>query len=116
CERERLRYQSYFLWKRKFGDEPGPAEKGMTFAPVTVVPRVSAGAGGLEIVLPGDRRVMVHAPVDRQALADVLAVLGRPAGAGGVRGCGGVGAPGCASAEGRPVGAALHGMSEQGVR
>ncbi len=34
CERERLSYQSYFLWKRKFRDEPGPAEKAMTFAPV----------------------------------------------------------------------------------
>ncbi len=87
CERERLSDQSYFLWKRKFRDEPGSAEKGMTFAPVTVVPRASAGAGGLEIVLPGDRRVMVHAPVDRQALADVLAVLGRPAGAGGGAAC-----------------------------
>jgi hypothetical protein len=43
----------------------------VTFAPVTVV----AGSGAIEIVLPQDRRVLVHGPVDRQVLADVLAVL-----------------------------------------
>jgi hypothetical protein len=34
---------------------------------------------GIEIELPGGRRIHVTPPVDRQALADVLAVLeGRP--------------------------------------
>jgi hypothetical protein len=75
CARERVSYQSYFLWKRKFREDPVQAKGEMTFAPVTVVAQAPTGVGGLEIVLPGDRRVIVHAPVDRQALTDVLAVL-----------------------------------------
>jgi hypothetical protein len=52
------------------------------------VPVVSEAAmhstgGQIEIELPGDRRVRVHGPVDRQTLADVLAVLG----AGGAGAC-----------------------------
>lgn len=48
-----------------------------TFVPVRVEEQSTASpAGGrIEIVLPGGRRVHVTAPVDRQALADVLAVL-----------------------------------------
>jgi len=83
CAREHVSYQSYFVWKRKFREEPVQAKGAMTFAPVTVVAEAPAGTGGMEILLPGDRRVVVHAPVDRQALADVLAVLGGAAGAGG---------------------------------
>src|ERR1035437_8690937 len=71
CTRERISYQSYFLWKRKFRDEPVRLQGEVTFAPVTVV----AGSVAIEIVLPQDRRVLVHGPVDRQVLADVLAVL-----------------------------------------
>ena len=38
--------------------------------------------GRIEIVLAGDRRVQVVGPVDRQALADVLAVPAGEPGAG----------------------------------
>jgi hypothetical protein len=31
--------------------------------------------GGMEIVLRGDRRVRLHGPVDRTALAEVVAAL-----------------------------------------
>lgn len=50
------------------------------FVEVRVEGRSSTPAGGrIEIELPGGRRIHVTAPVDRQALADVLAVLeGRP--------------------------------------
>jgi hypothetical protein len=75
CVRERVSYQSYFLWKRKLRKEPVEAKGEVTFAPVSVVGQAPTEAGGMEIVLPGDRRVIVHAPVDRQALTDVLAVL-----------------------------------------
>src|ERR1035437_2854863 len=37
CTRERISYQNYFLWKRKFRDEPGRLQGEVTFAPVTVV-------------------------------------------------------------------------------
>jgi hypothetical protein len=45
--------------------------------PVTVAARTpaSTGKGRIEIILPGDRRVRVMGAVDRQRLADVLAVL-----------------------------------------
>jgi hypothetical protein len=55
-----------------------------TFVPVRLAarriqPRVqevgAGGSGRIEIILSGGRRVHVFAPVDRQALADVLAVL-----------------------------------------
>jgi hypothetical protein len=42
--------------------------------PVRVAEDAPAG-GRIEIVLSGGRRVHVAAPVDRRALADVLAVL-----------------------------------------
>jgi hypothetical protein len=69
----------------------------ISFTPVTVVPSTPAPAplppavsslrssalvpastisGGIEIVLSGDRRVVLRGAVDRQALSDVLAVLG----------------------------------------
>jgi hypothetical protein len=50
------------------------------FVPVRIEEQVScSGDGSIEIELPGGRRVHVGAPVDRQALTDVLAVLeGRP--------------------------------------
>ena len=37
---------------------------------------MSGAEGQIEIVLSGDRRIRIHGPVDRQMLADVLAVLG----------------------------------------
>jgi hypothetical protein len=61
--------------------EPVPAKDKITFAPVTVVASASPMNGNIEIVLSGDRRVVVHGAVDRQALADVLAVLGASVGA-----------------------------------
>lgn len=75
CERERVSYQSFFFWKRQLRNQPVRATGEMTFAPVTVVAPAQTVACGIEIVLLGDCRVVVHAPVDRQALSDVLAVL-----------------------------------------
>jgi len=44
-------------------------------------------SGRIEIILAGDQRVQVVGPVDRQALADVLAVLAGGPGDTQVRGC-----------------------------
>jgi transposase len=77
CGREGVSYQSFFLWKRKLANvaaQPGLAQEKVTFVPVTVLPQVASGR--IEIELPGQLRVCVHGPVDRQLLADVLAVLG----------------------------------------
>ena len=76
CARERVSYQSFFLWKRRFRDEA--ADGKAIFAPVRVVAEEPAPAecGHIEIEFPGGQRVHVRGRVDRQALADVLAVLG----------------------------------------
>ena len=81
CGRERVSYQTFFIWKRKFRSEHVETRGEITFAPVTVVAHSSAPSGSMEIVLPGNHRVVLRGPVDRQALADVLAVLGACAGA-----------------------------------
>ena len=77
CEREGVSYQSFFIWKRRLGliATEGPAI--VAFAPVRVQPEVApeAAAGGIEILLPRDRRVRLTGTVDPQQLAAVLAAL-----------------------------------------
>jgi transposase-like protein len=56
-----------------------PAAAPPAFVPVRVAEEVRTDAARIEIVLCGGRRIQVTAPVDRQALTEVLAVLeGRP--------------------------------------
>jgi len=100
CEQEKIPYPSFFVWRRRLREvsaaasaqsssaaasaESSAESSGkITFAPVTVVPPppsppppASTVSDGIEIVLCGDRRVVLRGSVDRQALADVLAVLG----------------------------------------
>ena len=84
-----LREHRFYWWRRELarrdaekssatGSVPPPA-----FVPVTVTVAgdVPVRAGGrIEIVLRDGRRVRVTGPVDRQRLADVLAVLGAASG------------------------------------
>ena len=67
-------------------NEPVRATDKIAFAPVTVVPQKPVVDGGIEIVLCANRRVLVHGPVDRQSLLDVLEVLSAGA-VGGAMGC-----------------------------
>ena len=54
----------------------GMGQQGQAFVPIRVSAEEAPGAdGSIEIVLREDRRIRVRGPVDRQALADVLAVL-----------------------------------------
>jgi len=86
CRQQRLPAHGFYWWRRELARrdaEPSPA-----FVPVTVAAQMPVGTGGcgegrIEIVLAGDgkgRRVQVVGPVDRQRLADVLAVLEERAG------------------------------------
>ena len=80
CEQEKVSYQSFFDYKRRLRDTPDQSQEKITFAPVTLVPHQvatheSVVSGSIEIVLCANRRVIVHGPVDRQALSDVLEVL-----------------------------------------
>ncbi|MCY2950574.1 MAG: transposase [Planctomycetota bacterium] len=73
CREHALRETAFYFWRRELARrEVADA----AFVPVRVVEEAPTPAGGrIEIVLSGDRRVHVAAPVDRRALADVLAVL-----------------------------------------
>lgn len=55
-----------------------PGRTKSSFAPVHIASALIESSGAedrIEIVLPGDRRIRVRGPVDRQMLADVLAAL-----------------------------------------
>lgn len=85
CGRRRLRESAFYWWRTQLARRDAAAPP---FAPVRVVadvpPRaVGPGAPGrIEIVLPGGRQVRVVGCVERQMLADVLAVLASSAAAG----------------------------------
>jgi hypothetical protein len=87
CRAKSLRESAFYFWRGEIqrrqaehehrrGDEPLAAPM---FVPVHVAER-SAAAGAVEILLADGCRVHVAAPVDRRALADVLAVLRSAAG------------------------------------
>ena len=83
CRKQEVRETAFYFWRREL------ERRGTTFLPVRVTPeptRQEAGPalprqashpseGKIVIVLAGGRRVHVAPPVDRRALADVLAVL-----------------------------------------
>lgn len=74
CAQRGVREHGFYWWRRELArrDADPPA----AFVPVTVMAEASSTpAGRVEIVLPDGRRVRVSGPVDRQLLADVLAVL-----------------------------------------
>ena len=75
CAQEGLAAATFFAWKRRLGTAGTPATVG--FAPVRVQSEVApeAAAGGIEILLPRERRVRLTGLVDRQQLAAVLAAL-----------------------------------------
>jgi transposase-like protein len=92
CREHELRETAFYFWRRELARRDAtdrrraawlpvrratPADqRRAAFMPVQVLQEAPAPAGGrIEIVLSGDRRVHVAAPVDRRALADVVAVL-----------------------------------------
>jgi transposase-like protein len=94
CRKSKLRESAFYFWRKELL-RPDAASKRQrdhvrppaqaAFVPVCVTAEAvepaaqedTAGiqAGRIEIVLAGGRRIHVAPPVDRQALADVLAVL-----------------------------------------
>jgi hypothetical protein len=88
CRRGKLTETAFYFWRSELQrrqaeqEQRRPADPPAVpaFLPVRVAEHVGGPATGrIEIELSGGLRVRVAAPVDRQALADVLAVLeGRP--------------------------------------
>jgi len=86
CRKGKLPESAFYFWRRELQRRQAEPQRPTDFpaAPAFVAVRVedpntSSIGGRIEIELPGGRRVHVVAPVDRQTLADVLAVLeGRP--------------------------------------
>jgi len=88
CRKGKLRETAFYFWRRELqrrqAEQQQRKKADTGVAPRFVAVRVErqdgpATPGGIEILLSGGCRVHVTAPVDRQALADVLAVLeGRP--------------------------------------
>lgn len=86
CRAHRLQETTFYAWRRTLARR-GPAP----FVPVTVAGETAGPSdtsrsgteeirvGRIEILVGSGRRVQVTGPVDRRALADVLAVVeGRP--------------------------------------
>jgi hypothetical protein len=85
CRRHALTEPAFYWWRRRLAGRGGE-NAAAVFVPVRVADDaivagadatdgVAAGAGRIEIVLACRRRVRLIGQVDRQALADVLAVL-----------------------------------------
>jgi hypothetical protein len=85
CRRQRLRECSFYFWRKCLAGT-GRKAKPAAFVPVRISrPAAAAGEprtdgqeaeGRIEIVLTNRCQVKLIGPVDRQALADVLTVLG----------------------------------------
>ena len=89
CRRHALQEPGFHWWRRELARRDAaeqrrrPRRRKPSFVPVRIVgPSAPAESsqpdGQIEILLSGDRRIRVHGPVDRQTLADVLAVLEAP--------------------------------------
>src|SRR5262245_50059431 len=88
CRRRCLNQGTFNWWKRQLARTSGAAAAGgvrpasdtpalpSTFAPVHIqASDVRVADSFIELVLAGDRRIRCCGPIDRQQLADVLAVL-----------------------------------------
>jgi transposase-like protein len=84
CRRGKLTETAFYFWRRELQRRqaeqeqrrPADPSSAPAFVAVRVEEHSGIRAGGrIEIELSGGQRVHVAAPVDRQALADVLAVL-----------------------------------------
>jgi hypothetical protein len=90
CRKRKLHESAFYFWRRELERRDVARNKAereqrnrpsaqAAFVPVRVTDEVRVDAARIEIVLSVGRRIHVAAPVDRQALADVLAVLeGQP--------------------------------------
>jgi hypothetical protein len=102
CRQHSVQEASFYWWRRRL-DQQGTDRCGTggreadrrdadrrepAFVPVRMAENLSASVEPeIEILLAGERRVRVRGPVNRQALADVLAVLTNGTGEAEARSC-----------------------------
>ena len=84
CRKSKLHESAFYFWRRELerrdvarreAEQRKRPSAQATFVPVCVAEEVRPDPARIEIILLNGRRVHVVAPVDRQALTDVLAVL-----------------------------------------
>lgn len=71
CRRHGLKEPAFYWWRSNLARREAPTPQA-AFVPVHIVNDTPAM---IEIVLPGAKQLRISGPVDKQALADVLAVL-----------------------------------------
>lgn len=76
CAKHGVKASAFYWWRAELARR-ATAQPKAAFVPVHVVAEeLARGEGGpIEIALPGERLVRISGRVDKQALADVLAVL-----------------------------------------
>jgi len=75
CRKQGLKEASFYWWRRELAQRDAKP-RSMSLVPVHVTgDGPKEGDPRIEIVLTDGRRVSLHGSVDRQTLADVLAVL-----------------------------------------
>ena len=83
ARRHELNANLLFTWRRQMGVEPSVRDDPMPILPVTIARDSAAeghgpdAVGQMEIVLPGDDRIIVWADVETAALTRVLKALSR---------------------------------------
>jgi len=102
CRKHAVHEASFYWWRRRLGqqdadrcgtggrevDRRDADRQEPAFVPVRLTESSSPHAEPeIEILLAGERRVRVRGPVNRQALADVLAVLTNGTGEAEARSC-----------------------------
>jgi transposase-like protein len=75
CRRAQVPPASFYTWRRKLRVEDSPRRDAVAFAEVKISPERACETDGIELRLPGQRRVVVRPGFDRQTLLDLLAAL-----------------------------------------
>ena len=77
CAREAVAAATFFVWKRRLSRTGGTTPAVVHFAPVQLRPETISepAPGGIEILLPHERRIRLTGTVDQLQLRAVLAAL-----------------------------------------
>jgi hypothetical protein len=84
CRREQLRETAFYFWRREIRRRDAERQarpstaRAATFVELVPAPAPATGAGStatIELLLPGDRRVLIRGGFDASLLRQVLVVL-----------------------------------------